>query len=84
MRLASLALSLAAALILVGCTTSGQIAAEKKTLTKSARGVVGTDLIGAKGKTRADTRKITVTAARLCGVGVWTKTECAEHQRQIQ
>lgn len=69
------------ALMLASCTTSSQTSAQKKDLTNSARGIVGTSLIGAKGATPSDDRKIGRTAARLCGTGVWTTAECATHQK---
>jgi hypothetical protein len=71
------------AVMLASCTTSSQTNAQKKELTNSARGVIGTSLIGAKGATPSDERKIGRTAARLCGTGVWTKAECATHQREV-
>lgn len=43
------------------------------------RRVVGTDLIGARGATAEDQRKIDRTAVGICAGGVWTKTECALH-----
>lgn len=51
------------------------------------RPVIGTALIGARGKTPADQLAINLTAAGLCGAGVWSPTECAEHgrkSRQVQ
>jgi hypothetical protein len=44
--------------------------------------VVGTSLIGARGKTPTDQLKIDSTAAGLCGGGIWTRSECAQHGRE--
>jgi hypothetical protein len=73
-------LALSPALMAASCTTTAQTAAQKKDLTNSARGVVGTSLVGAKGKTAADDRKIGRTVARLCSTLTWTEAECATHQ----
>ncbi|MCO6426321.1 MULTISPECIES: hypothetical protein [Sinorhizobium] len=43
------------------------------------RCVVGTDLIGARGGTPADQRKIDRTVVGICEAAVWTKGECARH-----
>jgi len=43
------------------------------------RRVVGTDLIGARGATPADQRKIDRTVVGLCAGGVWSKAECGAH-----
>ncbi|WP_246231716.1 hypothetical protein [Sinorhizobium alkalisoli] len=43
------------------------------------RPVVGTDLIGARGATAADQRKIDRTVVGLCAAAVWGKAECASH-----
>ncbi|WP_234907734.1 hypothetical protein [Ensifer canadensis] len=43
------------------------------------RRVVGTDLVGARGATPADQRKIDRTVVGLCAGGVWTNAECARH-----
>nr|WP_246747076.1 hypothetical protein [Nitratireductor aquibiodomus] len=48
------------------------------------RDVVGTSLIGARGATADDQRKIDETAAGLCGGGIWSPTECARHGRETQ
>lgn len=68
-----LALTMTAALMAAGCTTSqpGNVA--------GLRRVVGTDLIGARGATPADQRKIDRTVAGICAGGVWTRAECQEH-----
>ncbi len=67
-----------AASMLAGCTTSKLAPVTSDGL----RAVVGTDLVGAKGKTPADQVKIDSTAAGLCGGGIWTKSECARHGRE--
>ncbi|PLU17329.1 hypothetical protein BMJ31_22060, partial [Sinorhizobium medicae] len=41
------------------------------------RRVVGTDLIGGRGGTPADQRKIDRTVVGICAAAVWTKGECA-------
>jgi hypothetical protein len=41
--------------------------------------VVGTDLIGARGATSADQRKIDRTVVGICAADVWTREECARH-----
>lgn len=48
------------------------------------KGVVGTQLAGAIGRTEADQLKIDRTVARLCGGSVWSKAECAEHTRAVR
>lgn len=72
------ALIFAAALTLAGCSTSRPVPVTGDGL----RGVVGTSLIGARGKTAADQLKIDSTAAGLCGGGIWSKSECAQHGRE--
>lgn len=58
---------------LAGCGTSAPADV------KGLRRVVGTDLIGARGATAADQRKIDRTVVGLCAGAVWTKPECAAH-----
>jgi hypothetical protein len=41
--------------------------------------VVGTDLIGARGATPADQRKIDRTVVGICAASVWSNAECARH-----
>jgi len=53
----------------------------KGNLIESTRGIVGTSLIGAVGKTDADQDKIDDTVAGLCGAGVYTKMECLAHRK---
>ncbi|RVH03372.1 hypothetical protein [Sinorhizobium meliloti] len=43
------------------------------------RRVGGTDLIGARGATPEDQRKIDRTVVGICGAAVWTRAECAKH-----
>ncbi|MDX0277198.1 hypothetical protein GOC21_25335 [Sinorhizobium meliloti] len=43
------------------------------------RRVVETDLIGARGATPADQRKIDWTVVGICAAAVWTEGECARH-----
>ncbi|PWK61958.1 hypothetical protein [Aminobacter sp. AP02] len=61
--------------MVAGCSISKPAPAS----TEGLRAVVGTSLIGAKGKTPADQAGIDETAAGLCAGGVWTKSECARH-----
>ncbi|OKP79629.1 hypothetical protein BTE77_05850 [Ensifer adhaerens] len=68
---AMLALSLT--LVLTGCGTSAPASVE------GLRRVVGTDLVGARGATPADQRKIDRTVVGLCAGNVWTNAECARH-----
>lgn len=46
------------------------------------RNVLGTDLLGARGATDADQRKIDRTIVRGCAGGVWSKDECAIHDKK--
>ncbi|WP_085043823.1 hypothetical protein [Ensifer aridi] len=61
------------ALLLVGCGTSGPGSAT------GLRSVVGTDLMGARGATPADQRKIDRTVVGICAAAVWTRAECVRH-----
>lgn len=61
------------ALPLAGCTTS------RPESVAGLRGVVGTDLIGVRGKTAEDQHNINRTAAGICSAKVWTKAECKRH-----
>ena len=69
------------ALMVAGCGPSQTTSAQKDKLNLSTRQIVGTSLIGAQGKTPEDQEKIDDTAAGLCATGVWTKSECARHER---
>jgi len=79
--LTKLVLCAAIASLLGACTTSVPIVAMKGNLIESTRGIVGTSLIGAVGKTDADQDKIDDTVAGLCGAGVYTKMECLAHRK---
>ncbi|WP_391564555.1 hypothetical protein [Sinorhizobium meliloti] len=74
MKLAALRTMSALALTfaLQGCGTSAPASAD------GLRRVVGTDLIGARGATPADQRKIR-TVVGICAAAVWTNAECARH-----
>ncbi|WVT75223.1 hypothetical protein QM996_09125 [Sinorhizobium chiapasense] len=61
------------ALIQAGCGTS------QPASVPGLRGVVGTDLIGARGATPADQRRIDRTVVGLCAAEIWTRAECARH-----
>jgi hypothetical protein len=58
---------------LAGCGTSGPADVS------GLRRVVGTDLVGARGATIADQRKIDRTVVGLRAGKVWTREECARH-----
>jgi hypothetical protein len=75
MKLAALRTMSALALTfaLTGCGTSAPASAD------GLRRVVGTDLIGVRGATPADQRKIDRTVVGICAASVWTKGECARH-----
>ncbi|MDW9598176.1 hypothetical protein GOB46_08860 [Sinorhizobium meliloti] len=75
MKLAALRTMSALALTfaLQGCGTSAPASAD------GLRRVVGTDLVGARGATPADQRKIDRTVVGICAAAVWTKAECARH-----
>ncbi|RVL38781.1 hypothetical protein, partial [Sinorhizobium meliloti] len=55
------------------CGTSAPASAD------GLRRVVGTDLIGARGATPADQRKIDRTVVGICAAVAWTRAECAKH-----
>ena len=63
--------------------TSGTVSANKETLNLSTRKIVGTSLIGSRGKTEKDQNKINATVARLCSTKVWTKSECVRHGQEV-
>jgi len=76
--LTKLAMLMIAAFLLTAaaCTTS------QPASVAGLRRVVGTDLIGAKGATPVDQRKIDRTVAGICAVkGIWSRNECMEHSR---
>ncbi|WP_457586122.1 hypothetical protein [Ensifer canadensis] len=66
-------LALTMTLALTGCGISAPANVE------GLRRVAGTDLVGARGATPADQRKIDRTVVGLCAGGVWTKVECERH-----
>ncbi|MEJ5081040.1 hypothetical protein [Ochrobactrum sp. MYb379] len=49
---------------------------------QGVRSVLGSDLMGARGATDADQRKIDRTIVRGCAGGVWSKDECAKHDEK--
>lgn len=61
---------------LAGCGTSGPVDAG------GLRNVVGTDLIGAKGATPRDQKKIDRTVVGICAGKIWTRAECARHGQE--
>ncbi|HEV7319416.1 MAG TPA: hypothetical protein VGO04_12505 [Ensifer sp.] len=79
MQRIALALIVACAVSGAGCTSTARVNASKEQLNLTARSVVGTSLIGARGATPADQDKIDDTVAGLCGARVWTKEECSAH-----
>jgi hypothetical protein len=58
--------------------TSAPVGA-KAEIRETIRVVVGTDLIGARGLTELDQRKIDATASGVCNADVWTGPECRRH-----
>ncbi|MDX0568592.1 hypothetical protein [Sinorhizobium medicae] len=48
------------------------------------RRVSGTDLVGARGATPEDQRKIDRTVVGICAAAVWTKAECVRHGESQQ
>ena len=76
-----IALALIAVCVLsgAGCTSTARVNASKEQLNLTARAIVGTSLIGARGSSPADQEKIDDTVAGLCGARVWTKQECSAH-----
>ena len=77
-RLAMAAMLSGAVFVTAGCSTTGTVGA-KAEIRDTIRVVVGTDLIGARGASERDQRKIDVTAAGLCSARVWTGPECRRH-----
>ncbi|MGU3577267.1 hypothetical protein ACLBWZ_17290 [Brucellaceae bacterium C25G] len=59
--------------ILAGCGHSAPVNVN------GVRNVLGSDLMGARGASDADQRKIDRTIVRGCASGVWSKDECAKH-----
>jgi len=79
MQRIKLAFVVVCALSAAACTTSQRVSVTKQSLSTTTRAIVGTSLIGAKGKTPKDQDAIDDTAAGLCAAGVWTSTECSAH-----
>lgn len=70
----------AASVLIAGCnTTSPQLSAAKPQLSRTARQIVGTSLIGAKGIDAANQDKIDEAVTGLCGAGSYTAIECERH-----
>jgi len=63
------------AAMLAGCGVSGPASVS------GLRQVVGTDILGARGLTDNDQRKIDRTVVRLCAGRVYSAKECALHDR---
>jgi hypothetical protein len=59
--------------VLQACGTSGPANVD------GLRRVVGTDLIGARGATPEDQRKIDRTVVGICAGKVWTSEQCQAH-----
>ncbi|MFJ1307868.1 hypothetical protein [Agrobacterium sp. P15N1-A] len=70
------ALVIVSTIALAGCGISGPGDVS------GLRRVVGTDLVGARGATQEDQRKIDRTVAGLCGGDVWSRDECARHGKE--
>lgn len=79
MQRIALALTVACAVSVAGCTSTARVNASKEQLNLTARSIVGISLIGARGATSADQEKIDDTVAGICGARVWTKDECSVH-----
>lgn len=62
---------------LTGCGTTGEIGVS------DARKIIGTDLIGVRGATAEDQRKINRTVVGVCAAKVWNKAECTAHGEVI-
>jgi Ni2+-binding GTPase involved in maturation of urease and hydrogenase len=71
----ALAAIMICASIVAGCTTLAPANVS------GLRRVVGIDLIGARGATSTDQRKIDRTVVGICAAGVWTRDECARHNQ---
>jgi hypothetical protein len=63
------------AVMLVGCGVSGPANVS------GLKRVVGTDLLGARGLTDSDQRRIDRTVVRLCAGRVYNAKECALHDQ---
>jgi hypothetical protein len=69
-------LTMMPAVMLAGCGVSGPATVS------GLKRVVGTDLLGARGLTDFDQRKIDRTVVRLCAGGVYSTKECALHDQK--
>lgn len=65
-------------------TTSGPKSAGNEDLAAAVRGVIGTNLIGAKGKTKKDQDGIDDTVAGACSIGSYSQSECVRHGQETQ
>lgn len=79
MQLIKLGLIAAYAVSAAACTSTQQVSASKETLSSTARSIIGTSLIGARGKTAKDQDAIDDTVAGVCGARAWTVQECRAH-----
>jgi hypothetical protein len=84
MKLIRLVLPVACAVSVAACTSTQQVAASKERLNSTARSIVGTSLIGARGKTVVDQDKIDDTIAGLCGSRTFIRDECARHDEAVK
>nr|WP_046665435.1 hypothetical protein [Neorhizobium galegae] len=82
MKLTRLALTVACAVSAAACTSTQQVGASKGQLSRTARAIVGTSLIGARGATPDDQEAIDDTVAGVCGAGIWTPGECLAHDQK--
>ncbi|CDZ38055.1 hypothetical protein NOJ28_26560 [Neorhizobium galegae] len=82
MKLTRLALPVACAVSAAAWTSTQQVSASKGQPSRTARAIVGTSLIGARGATLADQEGIDDTVAGVCGAGVWTPEECLAHDQK--
>lgn len=72
-------LAIAFAIVLSGAACQTH---EPGSATGSVRGIIGTDIIGARGATTADQNRIDLTVEGPCAIGVYRQQECRRH-RQI-
>lgn len=74
LRLMLLLSTMMSVAMLAGCGTSGPVDVA------GLGRVVGSDLVGARGATEADQRKIDKPIVRLCAVKVLTPAQCTRHE----
>lgn len=84
MQLKRLVLCVVSAVMITGCTTSQQGSAAKQDLSKAARAIFGTELIGTRGATPQDQDNIDDTVAGACAVGAYKPDECDRHTTTTQ